>query len=260
MAIKITVISPAMEAHMTGCADIAKVLRRRGFNDETANEYEGETLLDAILDADQDLADWFCETPYQAGATHWAIASCDIKPCLGAAIAKAKIGFTHGDPVDGERPEGDGRPYVMDGPAPEPPTSGTGSCQCGCGGSPKGRKSRFLPGHDMRKGHGDRPAPSRVTETKEEATETKRTAPAPRLRCRAIGPSSSLVWSAQCRFPAKGTRDVPDYTQKRDDYTAIPMITIPVCGVHGNPDHRVPSVYRPRPESKYEQPVQEFMK
>jgi len=28
----------------------------------------------------------------------------------------------------------------------------TGTCQCNCGGSPKGKRSRFLPGHDMRNG------------------------------------------------------------------------------------------------------------
>ena len=32
-------------------------------------------------------------------------------------------------------------------PAVEP---GTGTCECGCGGSPKGKNSRFLPGHDAK--------------------------------------------------------------------------------------------------------------
>lgn len=27
-----------------------------------------------------------------------------------------------------------------------------GTCQCNCGGSPKGKNSRFLPGHDARNG------------------------------------------------------------------------------------------------------------
>lgn len=37
-------------------------------------------------------------------------------------------------------------------PECNPVAPATGTCQCNCGGSPKGKRSRFLPGHDMRNG------------------------------------------------------------------------------------------------------------
>ena len=40
---------------------------------------------------------------------------------------------------------------------------GGGRCQCGCGGMPKGPKSRFLPGHDARVHKGKRQPSKRAT-------------------------------------------------------------------------------------------------
>ena len=40
---------------------------------------------------------------------------------------------------------------------------GGGRCQCGCGGVPKGPKSRFLPGHDARVHKGKRQPSKRAT-------------------------------------------------------------------------------------------------
>jgi hypothetical protein len=36
------------------------------------------------------------------------------------------------------------------------PEQGRKLCECGCGQLPKGKKSRFLPGHDLRKAYNDR--------------------------------------------------------------------------------------------------------
>lgn len=38
----------------------------------------------------------------------------------------------------------------------KPPDKGGKPCECGCGKFPKGKKSRFLPGHDLRKAYSDR--------------------------------------------------------------------------------------------------------
>jgi hypothetical protein len=38
----------------------------------------------------------------------------------------------------------------------KPPEKQVKVCACGCGGTPKGKNSRFLPGHDLRKAYKDR--------------------------------------------------------------------------------------------------------
>lgn len=252
---KITVISPSMEAHLGDCADIAKAVKA-GRGEQYAESFEGLNLLGAIEQVDAEWADQFGETPYQEGATHWGIFNMDVKPCLLNAMRTAGIAIAFaGEP----RSEGWGRPFygeqTLKNPTPAAPATGT--CQCGCGGSPKGRKSRFLPGHDMRVGHGDRSPASRPTEAKGGASPGKPDK-ASRLRCRATGKGVSLVTSVQCRNPAKGERSVPDYMAPRGDHEGIPMTTIAVCGVHKNMK-TTPSIYYKREGSSYERPVQVWM-
>ena len=99
---------------------------------ESTDDYEGRTFEEAVLAMDTDLASWFGEEPYQKDATAWSWANCQIAPCARKLQPK---GFQH----------------------PSLHTGGTTAkilgCQCGCGGQPKGKKSRFLPGHDMRIKH-----------------------------------------------------------------------------------------------------------
>lgn len=135
----ITVISPAMEAHIAGCGDIEKAVKR-GRGEQIAETYNGLTLLDAIVETDTDWADSFGEEAYQADRTHWGIFNMDVKPCLLREIAKARIVFGENGQPEYATTEAE--------IAAVAPASGT--CQCGCGGSPKGAKSRFLPGHDAR--------------------------------------------------------------------------------------------------------------
>lgn len=154
----ITVISPAMEAHLAGCGDIEKAVKR-GRGEQIDQTYEGLTLLDAIVAADEDWADAFGETAYQPNRTHWGIDNMDVKPCLGRAIAKAGITFQSRETRE---EEGVGRPiYVVTGETVRAGLEqtirrqigeemGYGICHCGCGGRPKGARSRFLPGHDAR--------------------------------------------------------------------------------------------------------------
>jgi hypothetical protein len=107
MTTSITIISPAMEVHVTGCADIAKTVAKRyskatkTVGEMTANEYEGDTIVQAILAADEDLADWFCEEPYQANATAWTVRTSHPAPCF----LKTLKGVSFGD---------DGRPVYTE--------------------------------------------------------------------------------------------------------------------------------------------------
>lgn len=160
--VKIAVIAPDMTAHLGGCADIKREVQRAGRDYARAHTtHEAETLLQAILDTDEDLADAFGETAYQAGSTHWGVFNMDVKPCLADALRAAGITFEGGMMevvYDGqtynERAEGHGRPVQSGTPAAKAILGQYGICNCGCGGSPKGKNSRFLPGHDMRVGHG----------------------------------------------------------------------------------------------------------
>ena len=38
----------------------------------------------------------------------------------------------------------------------KPPEKARTPCECGCGEFPKGKSSRFVPGHDLRKAYNDR--------------------------------------------------------------------------------------------------------
>jgi len=155
---QITILSPDMVAHIGGCADIKRRSRNRSVNvgaEAHANTYgtDSTSLLDALLLADVDLAGWFCEVAYQDNMTHWTVATCEIEPCLAKAIKRSDIRF-----------DDRGRPFYMTvGPAEDVEVLieaddytgisfpvGIRQCSCGCGGFPKGKRSRFLPGHDAK--------------------------------------------------------------------------------------------------------------
>lgn len=87
----LTIISPAMDVHLDGCADIARSLKsgRSGHQDaEHAETFSGETLLEAVLAADADWADAFGEDdPYAEHSTSWAVLkNMHVEPCLGKAL------------------------------------------------------------------------------------------------------------------------------------------------------------------------------
>jgi len=89
MKTSITIISPAMEVHKAGCADIARTLRNgytKTFGQaEDSTTYSGETLDEAILAANKDLAAWFGEeygTPEAEAAGCWTVAACHQAPCF----------------------------------------------------------------------------------------------------------------------------------------------------------------------------------
>lgn len=88
----ITILNPSMEAHLTGCADIEKALRRHEFDQATA--YAGDDVIAATIAADTALAGYFGEKPYTDYALTngcWTVAACSRKPCLERMFA----GYQH---------------------------------------------------------------------------------------------------------------------------------------------------------------------
>jgi hypothetical protein len=148
--ISLTVISPAMDVHQTGCADIAKVMKQgwtkasRG-QAESTDVYEGRTFEEAVLAMDTDLAGWFGEKPYQTDATAWSWANCQVMPCARKLEPK---GFQHPALSDPKVDDWMATPEQLE--ERDSDLYLARKCGCNCGGSPKGKKSRFLPGHDMR--------------------------------------------------------------------------------------------------------------
>lgn len=150
--VSLTVISPGMEIHKTGCSDIQKSLRRRrtshGEQADNATDYEGTDFAAAVLEMDTDLASWFGEEPYQEDSTSWSWANCHIAPCAKAMVPK---GWKHHYELLGSDSTVDDWMATPEQLAEaQVERAQTNGCQCGCGGQPKGKKSRFLPGHDMR--------------------------------------------------------------------------------------------------------------
>jgi len=84
--IKLTLLSPAMEVHATGCGDIARSLRNRYTKSkeqvEGSHTYEGDGWDEVIRELDTDLADWFGEKLYQENMTAWTYVTCHIAPCV----------------------------------------------------------------------------------------------------------------------------------------------------------------------------------
>lgn len=100
MTAQITILSPDMIAHLGGCADIT---RRGKFNRSVnpgerahANEYTGATLVDAINEANEDMASWFGEEAYTQSSRDngcWTVGTCEVEPCLVKAFKDAGIEF-----------------------------------------------------------------------------------------------------------------------------------------------------------------------
>lgn len=84
------------EVHMTGCADIARKTRSTVATGRTPQIYSGETLVEAIVAADTDMAGWFCELPYTDSAREngcWTTTTQKWAPCFAAAVKAAKVDF-----------------------------------------------------------------------------------------------------------------------------------------------------------------------
>lgn len=84
----ITILNPSMEAHLTGCADIEKALRRHEFDQATI--YAGDEVIAVTLAADTTLAGYFGQQPYTDEAVEqgcWTLATCKRFPCLRRMLA-----------------------------------------------------------------------------------------------------------------------------------------------------------------------------
>jgi hypothetical protein len=83
------------EAHLTGCAHIDMKARRSG--GEKPSKYTGATLVAAIVAADTDMADWFCEVPYTESSRQngcWRITNgIHHAPCFTKAVKAAGVTF-----------------------------------------------------------------------------------------------------------------------------------------------------------------------
>jgi hypothetical protein len=98
--VSITIISPAMEAHVTGCGDIAKTVAKRyskatkTIGEMSPNVYEGETIVEAIITCDTDLAGWFGQDePYNPNAAEqaWTFTTCHQAPCVRELLKGVKF-------------------------------------------------------------------------------------------------------------------------------------------------------------------------
>ena len=85
----LTLLWPAMELHVAGCADIERSVRRhrttRGENVESRTTYRGSDIVRTIVKADTDMAGAFCEDPYTESSREngcWSFETCHIAPCV----------------------------------------------------------------------------------------------------------------------------------------------------------------------------------
>jgi hypothetical protein len=153
MAVKITVINKNEngdpEFHKAGCADIAKQQKRLG--DVFVETFEGETIIDALVALDTEWAsafgvkDPYSESAYENGCWTWG--NMHQAPCMNTLMKAVQVNM--------DEFGGHSRPYIADALVGQAVAAGLNEagikrCQCGCGGSPKGKKSRFLPGHDAK--------------------------------------------------------------------------------------------------------------
>ncbi len=146
--VSLTILTPAMEIHRTGCADVARSLRQRrtmrGDTAEGKQTFEGETVLEAVLALDVDLADMFCEEPYTPSADEngcWTTPACSWAPCI-----KAELGTLVFDPETNRPRVRAAKPAAP--VAQKPPRKAPKACKCGCGEMTRG--GTFRPGHDAR--------------------------------------------------------------------------------------------------------------
>lgn len=97
MTVKLDLITPAMDIHAHGCADVARTLKRgRSRTAHTdvdgVQTFEGETIIEAIVAADTDMAALFGQDVYEAdpAETPWTVANCQVLPCA-AKLMKGLI-------------------------------------------------------------------------------------------------------------------------------------------------------------------------
>lgn len=153
------------QVHVAGCADVAKQVKANPDNDGKPDHYEGETIVEALVALDTESASWFgVDDPYSEQAYEqgcWSHQNMNIAPCLRSQMRHVTYETTdENDPRGGHVP-----PIAATSPSPaefkqsaerlanpEEWTYGD-PCQCGCGGQPKGKRSRFVPGHDARMQH-----------------------------------------------------------------------------------------------------------
>ena len=83
--LSVTLLSPAMEIHKTGCGDIARSLARHQTKSretvESFDVYEGKDFKALLFTLDSDLAAWFGET-IDNRPTAWRWDNCNLAPCL----------------------------------------------------------------------------------------------------------------------------------------------------------------------------------
>lgn len=91
--LSVTLLSPAMEIHKTGCGDIARSIARRQTTKrgqvESSQEYEGVTFKDLLFVVDSDLASWFGET-IDDRPTAWRWDNCSLAPCTKGMDSRTK--------------------------------------------------------------------------------------------------------------------------------------------------------------------------
>lgn len=92
--LSVTLLSPAMEIHKTGCGDIARSLARHQTKSreqvESSDVYEGETFKELLFNVDSDLADWFGET-LDNRPSAWRWDNCTLAPCTKGIDTRTSV-------------------------------------------------------------------------------------------------------------------------------------------------------------------------
>lgn len=113
------------QMHLGGCRDIKRSHSYDAMGN-TPQTYTGATLLDAIVAADTDMADWFGQKAYDPapGESPWHVAGVDWAPCFTEAVKAAGIEFRLQRRADGVTPAA--RPFIAPAVAPvEAPVANT---------------------------------------------------------------------------------------------------------------------------------------
>ena len=89
MTFSADLITPAMEIHKHGCADVARTMRtHRTKSNEQAEHvetYSADTLIDLIRELDTEMAGYFGQEPYTEDAATegcWTVATSHVAPCF----------------------------------------------------------------------------------------------------------------------------------------------------------------------------------
>lgn len=85
-----------LELHVGGCKDIDKHARRMAGNADRPSHYSGETLVEALVAADTDMAAWFVEEPYTQSSRDngcWTVLTNGWAPCFRSLLRTAGVQF-----------------------------------------------------------------------------------------------------------------------------------------------------------------------